>query len=409
MFFESKKIAVAVSGGIAAYKTCEVIRELKKAGADVRVAMTDSAKRFVTDLTFATLSENPVASSLFEDNELAGVAHIELARWCDVLLICPATANVIGKTANGLADDLVSTTIMATKAPVVFCPAMNSAMWENPVVQANVETLRKLGYEFVEPEWGPLATTSEGEGWGRLASPSRILQKLKQVLYGTRELKGQKVLVTAGATREPIDPVRFITNYSSGKMGFALAEAAKLKGAEVVLIAGSNQLQPLEGVRYLPVNTVEEMKSVIDKEYKNADVLLMAAAVSDYRPKQRSSRKIKKSAPTLTLELEKTPDILAELGKQKRRCIHVGFALETDNGVANATQKLHAKNLDLIVLNNPLEPGAGFVGDTNVVTLISSDGEIEKLPKLPKSTIADAIIERVIKIKNLKGAQVAAV
>ncbi len=409
MFFQSKKIAVAVTGGIAAYKTCEIIRELKRAGAEVRVTTTESAKRFVTDLTFAALSENPVAGSLFDENELAGIAHVDLARWGDVLLVCPATANLIGKVAAGLADDIVSTTIMATKAPVVFCPAMNSAMWENAIVQSNVEKLRTSGYELVEPEWGALATSSEGEGWGRLATSARIIQKLKQVLLGSTELKGHKVLVTAGATREPIDPVRFITNHSSGKMGFALAEAAKLKGAEVVLISGRNQLQPLEGVKYIEVSTVEEMQSAVFKEYKHAEILLMAAAVSDFRPKSRSSSKIKKSELDFTMELEKTPDILAELGKKKTNCIHVGFALETDNGLNNATQKLHAKNLDMVVLNDPLEPGAGFVSDTNVVTLISADGAIEKLPKLAKLTIATLILERVLKIKQFKNKQAAAV
>lgn len=409
MFFESQKIAVAITGGIAAYKACEIVRELKKAGAEVRVTMTESAQRFVTELTFASLSEQPVVKSLFEDNESAGIAHIDLARWCDVLLVCPATANLIGKVAGGLADDIVSTTIMATKAPVVFCPAMNSVMWENAIVQSNVEKLRKSGYEFVEPEWGALATSTEGESWGRLATNGRIIQKLKQILLGSTELKGRKVLVTAGATREIIDPVRFITNYSSGKMGFALAEAARLKGAEVVLIAGRNQLPPLEGVKYIEVTTVEEMKTAVFKEYKNAEILLMAAAVSDYRPKKRSPSKIKKTEPEVTLELEKTPDILAELGKEKANCIHVGFALETDNGLNNATQKLHSKNLDLVVLNDPLEPGAGFVGDTNVVTLISAVGTIEKLPKLPKFTIANLILERVLKIKQFKNKQAAAV
>jgi phosphopantothenoylcysteine decarboxylase/phosphopantothenate--cysteine ligase len=409
MAFESKKIAVAVTGGIAAYKTCEIIRELKKSGAEVRVAMTESARRFVSDLTFATLSEHPVATSLFEESELSGITHIDLARWCDALLICPATANIIGKVAAGLADDIVSTTIMATKAPVVFCPAMNSAMWQNGAVRSNVEKLLKLRYEFVEPEWGELATRSEGEGWGRLASNSRIVQKLKQILLSSKDLVGEKVVVTAGATREPIDPVRFITNYSSGKMGFALAEAAKLKGADVVLIAGSNQLSPIEGVKYIAVNTADEMKSAVATGYKNASMLLMAAAVSDYRPKHRSPRKIKKSDDVLTLELEKNVDILAELGKQKADCIHVGFALETDNGLNNATQKLHQKNLDLVILNDPLEPGAGFSGDTNVVTLISSDGTIEKLPKLPKFTIANIILERVSKMRQLKNKHAAAV
>ena len=225
MAFDNKKIAIGVAGGIAAYKTCELIRELKKHKAEIRVAMTESARKFVTELTLATLSENPVSFSLFEENETSGTVHIDLARWCDILVICPATANVLGRVAAGLADDFLTTTILATNADVLFCPSMNSVMLEKQVVQENIAKLKRLGYQFVEPEWGALATTSEGQGWGRLASIHRIVQKIKLMLYQTKELAGKKVLVTAGPTREPIDPVRFITNYSTGKMGFALPQS----------------------------------------------------------------------------------------------------------------------------------------------------------------------------------------
>jgi phosphopantothenoylcysteine decarboxylase/phosphopantothenate--cysteine ligase len=407
--FASKKIALAVTGGIAAYKACEVLRELKKAGAEVRVTMTQSAQEFVTELTFATLSEHPVVTSLFEGNEDAGIAHIDLARWCDALLVCPATANILAKAASGLADDIVTTTILATRAPVIFCPAMNSAMWANPIVQENVAKLGKLGYGFVEPEWGALATQAEGEGFGRLAATQHILQKIKYTLLGTNELAGKKVLVTAGATREPIDPVRFITNYSSGKMGFALAEAAKLKGAEVVLIAGPNHLDKPAGVKYMEVVTVAEMKAAMFSEYPGTDIVLMAAAVSDYRAKRKFDHKLKKSSKEIMLELESTPDILAELGKKKTAAVHVGFALETENGVKNATKKLHAKNLDLIVLNDPLEPGAGFHGDTNIVTLITPDGAQERQPKMSKFALANLILDKVCRIIQSKHHTVAAV
>ncbi|MFQ5824290.1 MAG: bifunctional phosphopantothenoylcysteine decarboxylase/phosphopantothenate--cysteine ligase CoaBC [bacterium] len=409
MEFESKKIAIGITGGIAAYKACELVRELKKSGAEVRVVMTEAAQRFVTPLTFATLSEYPVLLSLFEQNQEFGVVHIDLARWCDVLVICPATANILGKVASGLADDVLSTTIMATRATVIFCPAMNSVMWQNFAVQEKVNKLKSNGYEFVEPEWGPLATQSEGEGWGRLASIPHIIQKIKYTLFGTEELKGQKVLVTAGPTREPIDPVRCITNYSSGKMGFTLAEVAKLKGAEVVLISGPNQLEKPEGVEYLEVSTVEEMRHAVENEYQNIDILLMAAAVLDYKPKQVFEKKLKKSTSEINLQLQKTSDILAVLGKKKQDRIHVGFALETDNEITNASKKLHLKNLDLIVLNNPLESESAFSWNTNKVTFITKDGQVEKFPKLPKYEVARLILDKVCEIRQSDFTKAAAV
>lgn len=396
MTLDTKKVAIGVTGSIAAYKACEIIRSLREKGAEVRVCMTESAKEFVSELTFATLSERPVLSSLFSDNEVSGVAHIDLARWCDLLLICPATANIIGKVAGGIADDAVSTTVIATRSEVIFCPAMNSAMWQNPAVQANVKKLREFGYTIVAPEWGALATQAEGEGPGRLAAPERIVQVAERALLGSSELAGKKVLVTAGATKEALDPVRFIGNHSSGKMGFALAEAAKLKGADVVLISGVKPQELLEDIKLVEVSSAEQMKAAIDTEYADTDILLMAAAVADYKPKRILSHKLKKEASVFTLELEKTPDILAELGGKKTDCLHVGFALETDDGLSRATKKLHAKNLDLIVLNNPLESGAGFAVETNVVTIITAGGEVERLPKLPKMQVAKIIVERVL-------------
>jgi len=409
MKLATKKIAIGVTGGIAAYKSFELIRELKKSGAEVRVAMTDSARKFVTNLTLATLSENPVLDSLFEGNEKLGTVHIDLARWCDIFVICPATANIIAKAAAGLADDVITTSILATQAKVVFCPAMNSVMWEKPIVQQNITRLKELGCDFVDPEWGKLATKAEGEGWGRLASIESIVQKLEFTLLATSELVGKKVLVTAGPTRERIDPVRFITNYSSGKMGFALAEAAKLKGADVVLISGPNNLNKPQGLKYVEVETVEELRKAVEAEYEEADILLMSAAVSDYQTKKASAKKIKKTSAEITLQLKRSPDILALLGKKKADCIHIGFALETENGVENATEKLNTKNLDLIVLNNPLEPGAAFGGDTNIVSIINQDKQVETFAKLPKTRVAEIILNKAVEILQDRNRQVIAV
>lgn len=409
MKLATKRIAIGVTGGIAAYKSFELIRELKKSGADVRVAMTDSARKFVTNLTLATLSENPVLDSLFEGNEKLGTVHIDLARWCDVFVICPATANIIAKAAAGLADDVITTSILATQAKVIFCPAMNSVMWEKPIVQQNITRLKELGCDFVDPEWGKLATKAEGEGWGRLASIESIVQKLEFTLLATSELVGKKVLVTAGPTRERIDPVRFITNYSSGKMGFALAEAAKLKGADVVLISGPNNLNKPQGLKYVEVETVEELRKAVEAEYEEADILLMSAAVSDYQTKKASAKKIKKTSAEITLQLKRSPDILALLGKKKADCIHIGFALETENGVENATEKLNTKNLDLIVLNNPLEPGAAFGGDTNIVSIINKDKQVETFTKLPKTRVAEIILNKAVEILQDRNRQVIAV
>ncbi len=403
MNFSGKKIAVGITGGIAAYKTCELIREIKKTGGEVRVAVTKSALEFVTELTLATLSENPVQKTLFGENEIQGTVHLDLARWCDLLVVCPATANTIAKVASGLADDFLTTTILATKADVVFCPAMNSAMLEKQVVQDNFVKIRSLGYKIIEPQFGALATTTEGEGWGRLPEISTIAEQIDDILLISEELKNKTVLVTAGPSREPLDPVRFISNYSSGKMGFALAREAKRRGAEVILVAGQNNLIKPDGIRYVEVDSAEEMLNAIEAEYKSVDILLMAAAVADYKAKVVSGKKIKKKASALSLELVKTVDILAELGKKKDDRFHLGFALETHDGVKNATQKLHKKNLDMIVLNNPLHPGGAFGGDTNIVSILSASGNIKKLNKLLKSEVAKEIFDELgaaLKSKN---------
>lgn len=403
MIFSGRKIAVGITGGIAAYKACELIREIKKGGGEVQVAVTKSALEFVTELTLATLSGNPVHKTLFDGIENKGTVHIGLARWCDLLVVCPATANIIAKVAAGLADDFLTTTILATKAEVVFCPAMNSIMLEKQVVQDNLAKLKSLGYKIIEPEFGALATTAEGEGWGRLPKISIIAEQINESLWITEELSGKTVLVTAGPSREPLDPVRFISNYSSGKMGFALAREAKRRGADVILVAGQNNLIKPDGIRYIKVDSAEQMLNAIEAEYKSVDILLMSAAVADYKAKIVSGKKIKKASAGLTLQLVRTVDILAELGKKKGDRFHLGFALETDDGVKNATQKLHKKNLDMVVLNNPLQPGGAFGGDTNIVSILSNDGTIKKLPKLFKSEVAKEIFDElgaVLKSKN---------
>jgi phosphopantothenoylcysteine decarboxylase / phosphopantothenate---cysteine ligase len=390
--FSGKNILVGVTGGIAAYKTCEIVRELIKNDATVKVVMTDAAKQFVTPLTFETLTASPVRSDLFEKSTL----HIELARWAHGIVVCPATANTINKIAIGIADNLLTTLILAANVPVVFCPAMNKEMHANPIYQANCFKLAGLGYHFIESGQGQLACGEEG--WGRLADKQVILDSLRKILTGTNELNGKKIVVSAGRTEEPLDPVRILTNYSSGKMGFALAEAAVLMGADVTLIAGPNQLPVFTGIKYVPVKTTQQMAEAVFKEFDTADAVIMAAAVADFRPKNFSQSKIKKSSDTIVLELEKTTDILSELGKRKGNKKLVGFALETEQELENARLKLNTKNLDMIVLNNPLKEGAAIGGDTNRVTILSTDGESSELPIMNKIQVAFYILNRLSKI-----------
>lgn len=388
-----KKILIGVSGGIATYKVCELIRELKKQGAACRVVMTAAARQFVTPLTFSTLAETPVLCEMFDNSHTDAVVHIEAARWADAILLVPATANLLGKVANGIADNLLTTIIMASDAPVIWCPAMNTKMFLNPIVQHNIEKLKSFKYHFVAPGSGNLACNELGVG--RLAEKDEILQKLRQVLFQTNSLAGKRILVTAGRTEEKIDPVRFLTNRSSGKMGFALAEAAVLRGAQTTLISGPNHLTPFPEVKLIRIQSAEEMAQAVFEEWTNQDALIMAAAVADFRIAHISKNKLKKQNAVLSLELEKTEDILTKLGQQKGDKILVGFAVETENVLENATAKLKSKNLDFIVTNNPLEPGAGFGTDTNVVNLLDQTGSVETLPRMSKAAVAERILDKL--------------
>ena len=394
MSLSGKNILLGITGGIAVYKSAQLVRELKKLSANVKVMMTESATKFVAPLTFETLSENPVTLDLFPEDGGKSTAHIELARWSDLIVICPATANTIGKIANGIADNFVTTSVMATTEPVLLCPAMNKEMYNNPIHQQNQEKLNSFGYFFVEPGVGELACGEEGTG--RLAEIPDIVERIKAFFPSNRtELQGKNVLVTAGPTEEPIDPVRFISNRSSGKMGFALAEQAADQGANVTLIAGPNQLVAPEGVSVVNVRTALEMRiAVADKILQN-DVLLMAAAVSDHRPKIVAEQKIKKNDDWQIIELEKTDDILSFVAGLKAEKVYVGFSIETENELENTQTKLFSKNLDFIVLNNPNVKGAGFQVDTNIVTILDKNGSIEKLPMMSKRNVARKILDKV--------------
>ncbi|MCI0691016.1 bifunctional phosphopantothenoylcysteine decarboxylase/phosphopantothenate--cysteine ligase CoaBC [candidate division KSB1 bacterium] len=398
MPFTGKKILLGVSGGIAAYKSCELVRELRRRGAMVRVMMTSRAQEFVTPMTFAALSEQPVLTNIFPEGRSAAIEHIDWSRWPEVIVLCPATANLLAKLAQGFADDPVSATVRAARVPLVLCPAMNSAMWEDALVQRNVTLLKETGYQFVDPEFGALATTQEGEGWGRLARLDWILSGILAALQKQKPLAGKKILVTAGRTEEYLDPVRMMTNPSTGRMGFALAEAARALGGRVTLISGPTNLTPPYDIELVPVVSAAEMAAAAQKHYPATDILAMAAAVSDYRPHTMAPEKMKKSAASFQLELERTVDILATLGEQKNRALHIGFAVETENELENAKDKLRRKRLDLIVLNNPRHDGVGFAVETNRVTLIDRNGQVQELELMSKLAVAFKIFERALKL-----------
>lgn len=388
-----KNVVLGVTGGIAAYKALEVVSRLRKLGATVYVVMSRGAANFVTPLTFRELSGNPVVTDMWEEPKQWNVEHIALASRADVFVIAPATANIIGKLANGLADDMLSTTVMATKAPVLLAPAMNSNMYLNPVVQANLARLSGLGYHVLLPDEGLLACGVVGPG--RLPDPAVIVDKVAGLLAAKADLAGKKVLVTAGPTREAIDPVRYISNHSSGKMGYALARAAAARGAAVVLVSGPVDLAPPSGVTVRRVESAAEMLAAVLAEYDDSDVVIKAAAVADYRPKAPAADKIKKTDDALTVELTKNPDILAELGRRKAGQLLVGFAAETRELVAHARDKLVRKNLDMIVANDVTVPGAGFGADTNEVKLLYPDGRVEELPLLAKEAVAGIILDKI--------------
>ncbi len=397
MMLKGRKIVLGVTGGIAAYKAAELVRELVKAQAEVHVVMTRNAQAFITPLTFQTLSENPVTTELFNLIAESEIGHIALADRAEVLVIAPATANILGKIAAGIADDMLTTIVMATKAPLLLAPAMNVHMWENPICQENIQRLRSRGYHFIDPEAGELACGYEGKG--RLAEIPAIVEEIR-VLLSPKDFSGEKILVTAGPTEEPIDPVRFLSNHSSGKMGFALARAARRRGAEVILISGPTALPVPPQMRSIAVRSAAQMREAVLNHLESASILIMAAAVSDYRPKQKAPEKIKKSKLETVLELELNPDILAEAGKKKNSRIMVGFAAETENLLQNTREKLEKKNLDLIVANDVTLPGAGFKADTNIVKIMDRSGKVEELPLMTKEDLADRILDRIALLKK---------
>jgi len=399
---KGKEIALGVTGGIAAYKAAEFVRLLVKAEANVHVVMTRNAQAFITPLTFQTLSGNPVTTDLFSLIEEGKIGHIALADLAQLILILPATANIIGKIANGIADDFLSTMVMASKAPVLFVPSMNVNMWENKTLQKNVQTLVKRGYDFIEPGEGELACHWYGKG--RLAELNEVMEKMED-LFSPKNLKGERILITGGPTQESIDPVRFITNHSTGKMGYALAKMARRRGAEVILITGpAPHPIPRRDIKALPVRTAAEMRQAVLNHLKGCSVVIKAAAVSDYRPKVISEKKLKKSGSSLSLELERTQDILEEIGKKKGDRILIGFAAETEDLIANANKKLKKKNLDFIVANDVGKPGGGFGADTNQVKIIYPSGKIKDLPLMSKEEVSQFILDDVVNLlKQRKG------
>lgn len=392
---KDKKIVLGITGGIAAYKSAELTREFVKKEAMVRVIMTKNASEFITPLTLQTLSGHPVFTEMFAPLADFDMAHISLAEYADIIVIAPATANIIGKIASGLADDILTTTVMATKAPVLICPAMNVNMYNNAIVKENINRLTVRGYLFMVPGYGELAC--KAEGYGRLPDIPDIVEQVESVLT-PKDLMGEKMLVTAGPTREPFDPVRYITNYSSGKMGYALAIAAKRRGAHVTLISGPTALPTPRDMTFIPVSSAVDMREAVMDHFDPSTVVIKAAAVADYRPSSRSARKIKKGGDGLDLQLERNPDIISEVGKKKGNRILVGFAVETENIVENARDKLKKKNMDIIVANDVTKEGAGFGYDTNIIKIITADGKIESIPLMSKMEVADRILDRVNKI-----------
>jgi phosphopantothenoylcysteine decarboxylase/phosphopantothenate--cysteine ligase len=396
MELKGKKILLGISGGIAAYKTAELVREWIKAGAEVEVILTAAAQQFVTPLTMETLINRQVHTELFPEKQFSATVHIDLADWADVVLVAPATANIIARIRHGLGNDLLSTVCLAAWKKTVLAPAMNSNMWLNPAVQENLQVLSDRGYLIIEPSSGDLACGYTGIG--RLPDRPVIDFWLRSALVKSKKLKGKTVLVTAGRTEEEIDPVRLITNRSSGRMGFAIAEQAFFNGARVILVSGPNELDRLPGIEYHQVVSATEMEQVVADYVEDSDIIFATAAVSDYRPRDVFFRKMKKEKKEQQLTLVQNPDILAGIGKLKGNRIVVGFALETDNEEANAKKKMREKNLDMIVLNNPGEPGAGFAVETNKVSLFIQKKKPLKLPLMTKSALAARLIDEVSKL-----------
>ena len=395
---QERRVVLGVTGGIAAFKAAGLVTALRKRGAQVRVVMTEAATEFVTPTTFASLSAHEVGLKMFGEPLGDELQHVQLQDFAEVMLIAPATANVIGKLAAGIADDLLTTVVMALDCPIILAPAMNFRMWENPIVQRNVETLREAGYGFVMPERGRLA--SGAEGTGRLAREEFLIGAVERALEGALpryDLSGKRIVVSAGPTREPLDPVRFLSNRSTGRMGYALAAEAERRGAEVILISGPTELAPPPGVDFRPVTTNAEMKQAVLAAMPGAFAFISAAAPADYRPAQVSETKLKKGEP-LAVTFEQTDDILLAVGAQARPEVLVGFAAETGDAVAAAQPKLARKDLDLLVVNDVSEPGSGFAVDTNRVTILRRDGNAKPLPLMSKHAVAAAILDEIVSV-----------
>lgn len=389
-----KTVVIGISGGIAVYKVLDVISKLKKIGVNIHVIMTKSATEFVTPLSFQSLSQNYVVCDMFEEPKTWDVEHISLAKKADVFLVAPATANVIGKIANGIADDMLTTTIMATKAKVLIAPAMNTNMYENPIVQKNISILKELGYKFVEPDSGRLACGDIGKG--KLSTPDNIVNNIIDLLTQKQDLKGKKIMVTAGPTIESIDPMRYITNRSSGKMGYSIANEAIKRGADVTLISGPTNLTPPQNLKKLiKIESAEDMYKAVINNLNENDVIIKSAAVADYKPKNYSEQKIKKSDDDLIIELDRNKDIAYEISKIKNNKILIGFAAETNDILDNAMKKIKKKNLDFIVANDLTKEGAGFGSDTNIVKIIDKEGNITDYPKMKKEEVANVILDKI--------------
>lgn len=390
-------VLLGVTGGIACYKAVELVRLLVQDEFAVQVIMTRGAMEFVTPLTFQTLSGRAVASETFDLTQESEIGHINLADSADLFVIAPATANVIGKIAAGIADDLLTTVLMATQAPVLIVPAMNIHMYENPILQENIRKLRRVGYHVLEPAQGYLACGYEGKG--RLPAPEEIREAIRRLLK-KKDLPDEKLLITAGPSREPIDPVRYISNRSSGKMGYALARAAMRRGAEVVLVSGPTTLDAPLGARLIPVMTAAQMYGAVLEEFPNCTTVIMAAAVADYHPAEVSDKKLKRGKGALELRLEPNPDILKHLGEHRDGKMLIGFAAETEDLIANASKKLREKNLHMIVANNVTEAGSGFDGDTNIATIVDCHGFTRSLPLMTKDELADQILDHLLALKS---------
>ena len=391
---KGKTVVLAVSGSIAAYKIASLASALGKLHADVQVLMTQNATNFINPITFETLTGNKCLVDTFDRNFQYSVEHVALAKRADVVLVAPASANVIGKIANGIADDMLTTTVMACKCKKIISPAMNTQMFENPIVQDNLKKLEHYGYEVIQPAVGLLACKDVGKG--KMPEPETLLEYILREVAYEKDLKGKKILVTAGPTQEPIDPVRYLTNHSSGKMGYAIAKVCSMRGAEVTLVSGKTAIKPPLFVDVVPVTTAREMYEAVTGRSDRQDIVIKAAAVADYRPKTISEQKVKKTDGELSIEMERTDDILKYLGEHKRANQFLcGFSMETEHMLENSRKKLKKKNLDMIVANNVKVEGAGFAGDTNIVTLITRDDETQ-LPLLSKEETAVEIMNKIL-------------